>query len=516
MTPPVPYKFEVLSIKQGFPSNVRSTAFLRADNWNDWWQFVTMFRLVIFDENGTSHDIGYVKIGQFGMKKDQISPELPPTFESLDHRFFSVGQDDSYYVNLNKLESSEAVLRALNDIAADSELINKALSEPVTKVSLLRDVTETTVRGQFHRITQGGARLSRFRFSYEIPVGANADDAVHLSFKVEPDSSPPSNIHVLIGRNGVGKTHLLNSMTNALVSRHQKTGCFISNDRDSDELFAGLVSVTFSAFDPFPPIASDEEDKTEDIVYAYVGLKRTQVPNPGAPKTPEDLAKEFAGSLKACMRGYKKLRWRRAVKILESDPMFQELDVLSLADYDYQARTSRVRARIKATELFGKLSSGHKIVLLTMTRLVELVEERTLVLIDEPEAHLHPPLLSAFIRTLSDLLTYRNGVAILATHSPVVLQEVPRDCTWILRRAGQELRVERPEEETFGENVGVLTREVFGLEVTQSGFHRLLKEAVTGKADFEDVLDRFKGKLGAEARAIVRGLIAARDADPEV
>lgn len=164
-----------------------------------------------------------------------------------------------------------------------------------------------------------------------------------------------------------------------------------------------------------------------------------------------------------------------------------------------------------ATSLFGKLSSGHKIVLLTITRLVETVEERSLILLDEPEAHLHPPLLSAFIRALSDLLINRNGVAIIATHSPVVLQEVPRSCAWKLRRTGSETNAERPEIETFGENVGVLTREVFGLEVTQSGFHKLVGNAVESQASFDSVLDRFNDQLGAEARAIARGLIATRD-----
>jgi predicted ATP-dependent endonuclease of OLD family len=85
-----------------------------------------------------------------------------------------------------------------------------------------------------------------------------------------------------------------------------------------------------------------------------------------------------------------------------------------------------------ARELFGALSTGHKIVLLTITRLVETVDERSIVLFDEPEAHLHPPLLSALIRALSELLISRNGVAIVATHSPVVLQEVPRTCVSIL------------------------------------------------------------------------------------
>lgn len=59
---------------------------------------------------------------------------------------------------------------------------------------------------------------------------------------------------------------------------------------------------------------------------------------------------------------------------------------------------------------------------------------KTLVLIDEPESHLHPPLLSAFIRALSDLLLDRNGLSIIATHSPVVLQEVPKRCVWKINR----------------------------------------------------------------------------------
>jgi len=124
----------------------------------------------------------------------------------------------------------------------------------------------------------------------------------------------------------------------------------------------------------------------------------------------------------------------------------------------------------------NKIKFYSKIVLLTITRLVEEVEERTLVLLDEPEAHLHPPLLSAFIRSLSNLLIDRNGVAIIATHPPVVLQEVPKSCVWNIRRSESEIKVERLEIESFGENVGILTREVFGLEVTQSGFHKLLKD----------------------------------------
>ena len=135
------------------------------------------------------------------------------------------------------------------------------------------------------------------------------------------------------------------------------------------------------------------------------------------------------------------------------------------------------------------------------------------MLLDEPEAHLHPPLLSAFVRALSDLLINRNGVGIIATHSPVVLQEVPRSCVWKVRRTNVRVEADRPEIETFGENVGILTREIFGLEVTDAGFHKMLRDAVAEGDDYEDVVGRFDGELGGEAKAIIRALIAVRHTD---
>jgi predicted ATP-dependent endonuclease of OLD family len=226
-------------------------------------------------------------------------------------------------------------------------------------------------------------------------------------------------------------------------------------------------------------------------------------------KTPEMLAEDFAQSLNACRNGPRAKRWLQSLDTLATDSLFEETDIRSLLSVD------EALWRDNAKKLFKKLSSGHAIVLLTITRLVELVDERTLVILDEPESHLHPPLLSAFIRAVADLLGKRNGVAIIATHSPVVLQEVPMSCVWKLRRSGVVSVAERPTIETFGENVGVLTSEVFGLEVTLSGFYRLLENAVTAGLDYEEVIDRFGDQLGSEARAITRGLVAASNREQQ-
>lgn len=157
------------------------------------------------------------------------------------------------------------------------------------------------------------------------------------------------------------------------------------------------------------------------------------------------------------------------------------------------------------------MSSGHAIVLLTITKLVETVEEKTLILLDEPESHLHPPLLSAFTRALSDLLINRNGIAIIATHSPVVLQEVPKSCVSVLTRTRLVGNVVRPERETFGENVGVLTREVFVLEVVNSGFHDLLVKSVESGSSYQEIVDEYGNQLGLEARALLKALVTYRD-----
>ena len=69
----------------------------------------------------------------------------------------------------------------------------------------------------------------------------------------------------------------------------------------------------------------------------------------------------------------------------------------------------------------------------------------------------------------------------------------------------------RPNIETFGENVGVLTREVFGLEVIKSGFHKLLtKEVSTGKS-YEEILFNFNEQLGTEAKILLKTLVRIRD-----
>lgn len=519
-------KFKVISSSDRLPKTEKNIVILKKDGWDDFFKYNTMYNVVYYDSEGEETRVGDVKIGEFAMAVDQRRANTPDEFEKLSEAFFSVGQDDSYYQKLNELgdEFRDEYLSALCDVAKDAELFERALKEDVTGVSLLRFVSDKAVTGQYRRMAAGGARLTPYSFSYTPPPWGRGNEPPTFKFKVRPESSPPTNVHVLIGRNGVGKTHTVNQMTNALVRPDEgRFGDFVWEEADDigDAMaFPNIISVTFSAFDPFEPLPN-KENKLSAVRYQYIGLKhvgKDKEGNPRPPKSPDDLAADFGQSVQLILPQTAKCeRWRRALTLLESDRIFKRAEVWRLIDeYDQLIDTlDRVEAlrvlRKSARDLYVKLSSGHKIVLLTITRVVETLEERSLVLLDEPEAHLHPPLLSALIRSLSDLLINRNGVAIIATHSPVILQEVPKSCVWRMRRIGRQGKVERPTTETFGENVGTLTHAIFGLEVTDSGFHKLVSDAVDGGLTYEEIVERFDGKLGDEARGIARSLIATRD-----
>lgn len=518
-----PVFFNVISSFSQIPLTPGPIAYLMHSNWDDWFHFQTQYLIVVVDSAGTRHHAGSVKIGQMGLLPGGTRgpntrvPELDPAFDELPAGSFSLGQGETYYETLNTLDTvvRNRVLEGLKDCAFNLALFDTARDQQVMKESLLRELDETTVRRRLNRLAHGNAVLTPFTFDF-IPRAAMPmplqegtppppeEPPMALRFQVIPESYPPTNVHVIIGRNGVGKSRFLKSLANTVLnvdSESSPQGRLLhATDTENGE-FAGLVFVSFSAFDDFDLPA----EVRQGLRATQVGLRyRNLGTDAVSVRTPEQLATEFAKSLESCRRGLRAERWRSALNTLEYDPLFAEIGISRLLDLgdDVWRRASEDR--------FKRLSSGHAIVLLTITRLVELVDERTLVLLDEPESHLHPPLLSAFLRALADLLVRRNGVALIATHSPVVLQEVPARCVWMLSRNGRVARTERPPLETFGENVSVLTREIFRLDLTNTGFHTVIRQEIDRGVDYEQLLARFGQQLGAEARALARALVFER------
>lgn len=489
---------------------------LVADNWND-YNYHTTYNLW-YRTPGLTRELGIVKIAYPGQK---IGPAPLPAGgykTGLPGEFFSVGQSDLYYENIRRLGNHKRIeiLETLHDLAYFPHLMEVAKPHEVTNISLLRSVEEQTVRVQFHRIARGGVRLTEYRFKYFAP---GESQGAGIEFHVIPEIRPSSNIHVLIGRNGVGKTTLLRNLARAVVHPHLgprfgTVAMLPTSARELGEGFTNVVSVTFSAFDPFTGIYTQGTGEPHNAVasYKYVGLhgRANNSSYSQMQSQHEQLQQDFSEALREVFASPALSDWREAMLKLSSDPQFA---VSGFATFASEMRAGmRLGGQTEQlTSEFSRLSSGHAIVVLTMTELVHKVAERSLVLLDEPEAHLHPPLLASFMQALSKLLTDRNGVAIVATHSPVVLQAVPRSCVYKLIRHGETSRTERPQLETYGESVGALTHEVFGLEVMQSGFYAEITQAVASSHSYDEVLEHFGGQLGSEAKGLVRILLAEKN-----
>lgn len=93
--------FKVISNNRYIPpSDPKNQFYLIFDSWDDWFTYNTMFSLAYVDSNGETHYIGRLKIGEFGLKKGR--PSIPGSFDQLSDHFFSLGQDVTYYENINK------------------------------------------------------------------------------------------------------------------------------------------------------------------------------------------------------------------------------------------------------------------------------------------------------------------------------------------------------------------------------------------------------------------------------
>ena len=304
--------FQKLARGNFVPDQGCNIGYLQPDNWDDYGH-KTLFSLTVFDEQGNQHTIGNIKIGFIGQDGGWTSEQIPQRFEELTENFYSLGQDADYYQNIIKFlleKMADNLLTALGDVVHNHKRLMIAENEGAFNTSLLRSVSRTSIEHQFRRILRHEAPLTDYNFFYEKKANKRYS-GIKVEFTVEPNTKPSSNIHILIGRNGVGKTTLLNNMVDALLPDRgtvEETGHFNILSSWSgvaaldNDYFAGVVSVSFSAFDPFIP-PDDQSNLNGGMRYCYVGLKKRleqQGPKLWGLKSKDDLCSDFLISLKVC------------------------------------------------------------------------------------------------------------------------------------------------------------------------------------------------------------------------
>ncbi|MCU7238669.1 MULTISPECIES: AAA family ATPase [Pseudomonas] len=458
--------------------------------WND-YRFVTTFYAYLVRRN-VSVRLGEVKIG-FVQQDPSVATykELEPSFTALGERYFSLGQNPEYYENVRRKlgAQQDEFFIAMRDVAYNERVVPQVYEQRVFIESLSRFVSESSIKGHFKNIIDAGVQPRDYGFIY------HHDQQAYLKFSVSSQSKPPSNVHALIGRNGVGKSHVLKRIARSIDMSDGVVTSMDGRDVTSSD-FGLLLYFSLGIFGNPLGVAEFGDDRLKQgrTKKRYIGIYKE---DGSLKRVDEEMGMELSESIATCVLGsdVKKRKWFSAVSRLQVGVDFGDLDVAALVDVEDKNELIR-----RAMEMFSLLSSGHATVLFYMTKVVELVEDKTICLFDEPENHLHPPLLAGFIRVLSEFLSESNGIAILATHSPVVLQEIPRGCVWRIDGVGQFMR---PHIETFGESVGDITMDVFDLDRRHSGFYALLKQDAQEVGDYEGVMSIYKGQVGTEGRSVV-------------
>jgi hypothetical protein len=216
-------------------------------------------------------------------------------------------------------------------------------------------------------------------------------------------------------------------------------------------------------------------------------------------KTSEELSTEFGKIVARINEGGRQELFAQVCGILATDTSFSDLGANPAASVIEHA-----------VAWFRVWSTGHKIVMHALASLVAYTEPKSIVLIDEPETHLHPPLLAAFMHATRTILRHNDAFAVIATHSPVVVQETLARHTAIVRRSGSETRISSPRAETYGESIGEITNEIFGLTADATDFHQELSRLVEAGLTLDQIESLFDRGLSLQARAFVMTKLAGR------
>lgn len=426
--------------------------------------------------NGETVPIGDVKILQRGRHRTS----MPAEFESLPDDYVSLGQSESYYQALEALGAvGEEVLRALRDLTLPSA----PSADPVSmgagvEKSLLRFPDARKVYAL--RLNKGNSGAFSFRYRYRFKTFANVHE---LEFQFDPRNSL-GRINVMVGENATGKTSVLGRLAFAL------SGTPAEREIEPVQLrLAPILAVSFSPFDDF------RRPEHSNPLYEYIGIRKHETSRPGESERPP-FELDIAGAFRRLDVRAEEIRergrvdvWLRALRACGIDNEITQSELLS-------------------SRMLG-LSAGQKFAVFVFTNLVAKIESRAMVLFDEPELHTHPRLLSGMMRALSHLLHELDAYAIVATHSPILLQEVPARSIRIFGRRDDHVRVDNYAEihgeESFGAPLDQIVRRAFGVAREDRNFIvQIMDSAREGGEGLEVLESLLTGEHSMTVEALLR------------
>lgn len=459
------------------------------DNWND-YGYRTTFYLVYYGNNKDFHPIGDIKIYYYDIDYNRtsdyycrVSDKIDNAVYQLDEKFCSLGQSLTFYKNLKTYCPNDYldILDRLNDMVKNKDIRKKFEGEHGVQTSLLRSVSAVKALNdgyKFLNLNETVENNISFSYKAKIPYLENRVE-FNFNFKKKSYKDIPYRINVLVGKNGVGKTQLLTVLADNLSG--------LSNDQSEINLsfpqgrpnIDKVISISFSAFDEFRQ--RDLSNVFLSKGYDYCGIKKEN-----GVLSEAELEEIYNRSYEMITSKKRLNGWRKILGILLED---EHSDLLKNIE--------------KNGLLSQHMSSGQLILICSMTEVIANIERESLLLFDEPELHLHPNAISNLLRTLNKMLEEFDSYAILATHSPLIIQEICKEQIQILNRIDDVLTVVHPDFECFGNNLTEITNSVFDVTSRESNYKSVLSK-LSKTMSFEQVMAAFGNDLSLNAMIFLK------------
>lgn len=377
-------------------------------------------------------------------------------------------------------------------------------------------------------ILKNGTKIATGSYEIEgaisIPLDNLGATFEPLIFTFDKSEEIPQDINLVIGKNGLGKTHILKEICDVVTG--------IKSSR-TKPLFNKLIVVSYSPFESFytnrelsellsakygvgdgvnmkdNPLSIDD--------YTYIGFRNSDGqfdrsrPISFSAKSiinainyDRDVAwwaEGGAGKIKTIFSTlslsmnfdtirFKTIRGKNIDVTMDGEKI--EFDDEN-EEINYQAGVTFIN---KGDEV--KLSSGQQIYSFMIPSIVSEIQDETLVIIDEPELYLHPALEVGLIEMLKSILIQTKSYAIIATHSALIAREVQSKCVNVLKEATYGTMIDKPNIETYGESLEEIIGEIFDDYSLKKPYQREIDNLMDEQLSLSENLNNFSIKMGDE------------------
>jgi len=435
------------------------------EEWND-FSIVSEYALFFYDVNKNCSLIGRLKIIHF---EDIKTPNvIPGNFTQLDNIFCSLGQEYRFYENIKGIfgDSFKNILWAIQDTAFFPTIQENYETNSNFKQSLIRDDNAERlmreVKYKIYGITS--KKLYSFKYKFQPKFAKNE---LEVDFDFDNSGNIPNRIYAIIGKNGTGKTQLVTTLPLDISKKID------SNFTPKTPLFSKVIAVSYSSFDRF-----EIPKKTAEFNYIYCGLKDEN----GKRLEEDELILRF-------QKSYEKISEQSRIEIfLKTIEDFIEKDLIKQFIYYDLEKLEYIMDYGKFVEIINILSSGQSILILIITEIIANIRYDSLLIYDEPETHLHPNAISQLINTIYELSRIFQSYCIIATHSPIIVQELLSKNVYVIQREGTHASIRKPSKETFGENLSTIIEEIFGNREIPKQFKNILSNLIKSGLSYEDII----------------------------